>query len=179
MVNDILNQWWWMVPLTLVIVASVQILYLIWLRVAPSRHRTVRQPESPLMPTVPQGGVPGQHPYQDVGKMVIVSGLPPREIRLNGQYMGIGRYHDPRNNIHIALDEKSVSRKHAVLEYDEAYQIYFLRDSNSSYGTYIRFDAEFQQLPPDKRERIYRDDVVRFGHAVTVRFDLPGERRQF
>ncbi len=179
-----LNQLLWIVPAVLAVVAVLQILYLLVLSFAPGGQRKpVKQPTTPIMPTTPQGGLnPAPNysaaPVVSAGKMVLLSGLPNlTEIPLPNNNFGIGRFYHPENNILVALDDKSISRRHATFTGDDNLREYHLTDTSSSYGTSIRKDNQFQLLTPGKRERVYNEDVVQFGNTVTVRFVLPGDTR--
>jgi pSer/pThr/pTyr-binding forkhead associated (FHA) protein len=178
------SQLLWIIPVVLAVVAALQIVYLLILSIAPAgRRRPVKQPNAPIMPTTPQGGLnpaPAYTPAPKVtsGKMVVVSGLANMaEIPLPNNNFGIGRFYHPENNILVALDEKSISRRHATFMGDDNLREYYLTDTSSSYGTSIRKDNQLQLLTPGKRERVYNEDVVQFGNSVTVRLVLPGDTR--
>lgn len=190
---------WWSVPLTLFILALLQGLYVIWLNITVPRDRetTVKQPSSPVMPTHPTDRIntstPGQRqtrnqpetPATDVmpmenfnGKMIVLSGLPNvSEITLPGANFAIGRFYNPDFNVLVAMDERSISRRHAVFSVDEMRGHVYLTDTNSSYGTTIRKGNDFVLLTPGQQEQIFDGDVVQFGNVVTVRFVLPGDTR--
>lgn len=180
-----INPILWIAVIILLVIAILQILYLFWLSVTLREPRPVRQPNAPIMPTTPSGmnTVPPnyQNPATRIGtasKLVIVSGLPgQKDMPIPGNNFGIGRFYSPENNILVALDEKSISRRHAVFMGDEALGEFYLTDTNSSYGTSIRKENSFEMLPPGQRERIYNEDVVQFGNNVTVRFLLPTATR--
>lgn len=115
-----------------------------------------------------------------VGKFIVLSGLPenhPKDMAFPSAEFVIGRFLSPENNVLIALDEKSISRRHAVLTCDEATREYYLRDTNSSFGTSIMINGVFEPLTPEKQERIYNEDVIQFGNVVTVRVLIPSETR--
>ena len=110
--------------------------------------------------------------------MVVLTGLlNVEDIPLPNNNFVIGRYYHPENNIHIALDEKSISRRHATFQGDDKSRDYYLTDTNSSYGTALRMGDKQQQLVPGAKFRIYNGDVIQFGQAITARFVLPGESR--
>ncbi len=54
---------------------------------------------------------------------------------------------------------------------------YYLKDTSSSFGTFILVNGQFEQIPANTQERVYNEDVVRFGNVVTVRLLLPAETR--
>jgi hypothetical protein len=179
-----LSQLLWIIPAVLAVVAVLQIVYLLVLSVAPGgRRKPVKQPSAPIMPTTPQGGLNPAPTYTSApvvtaGKMVVLGGLPNMaEIPMPNNNFGIGRFYHPENNILVALDEKSISRRHATFQGDDNLREYYLTDTSSSYGTSVRKDTQFQLLTPGKRERVYNEDVVQFGNAVTVRLVLPGDTR--
>lgn len=181
--DNFVNQLVWVIPVTLLAIALLQTLYVLWLRLTTGRRRTIRQPDSPIMPTRPQGGIPTNHtPYHtgqagedsSIGKMVIINGLVnTREVPFPNNQFGIGRFPNPEHNIYVDLDEKSISRRHATITVDEMHREYFLSDTKSTYGTYLQLAGEFQRIETDTRVRLYNEDVVRFGNVVTVRFVLP------
>lgn len=113
-----------------------------------------------------------------VGKFVILSGLTgQREIPLPSSSFVIGRFYSPENNVLMAMDEKSISRKHAQFLSDEQIREYYLVDMSSTYGTFLLLGGQFEQLKPEKQERVYNEDVVQFGNNVRVRLILPCETR--
>ena len=81
---QIIRQLVWMIPVSLVALAALQLLYIIWLAYGPSRRRTARQPDSPVMPTDPDSEYSTQQPVPSgdgqlgkpsVGKVVVLSGV--------------------------------------------------------------------------------------------------------
>lgn len=195
----------WTVPVTLMIVALVQVMYLGYLNVRANQGerqaRPRRQPDAPIMPTNPADSAPPvnapppppvpipapspqRRPELSVptgrfqGKMMILSGLPNiNEIEMPGEQFAIGRFYNPDQNVLVSLDERSVSRRHARFEFNRQTGECFLSDTNSSYGTTIRKGEDFHPITPNQPERVYNGDVVQFGSAVTVRLVLPGEQR--
>jgi hypothetical protein len=130
---------------------------------------------APAIATAPQSFA---RPVEGVGKLIVMSGLKDRsEIALPSENFSVGRFYNPANNILIAMDEKSVSRKHATFICDERIREYYLVDTHSSFGTFIMLNGFFEKIPPNKQERVYNEDIVRFGNAVTVRLVLPCETR--
>jgi len=181
------NQVIWIALLALAVLAVVQFLYWIILSLTAGSHteRRVRQPSAPIMPTTPSGiatSIPGyatNPPAQraNIGKMVIVSGLPAKEMPLPAGNFGIGRFYNPEQNVQVAMDEKSLSRRHAAFTSNELLREFYLTDNGSSYGTAIQRGAQFEPLRAGQPERIYNEDVVQFGNVVRVRFLLPGDKR--
>lgn len=184
-----LDQLFWSVPATLLILAIIQTIYLLWISNARGgEQRPMSRASSPVMPTNPPA-IPSEDSSGRTmplsrnagtfkGKMVILSGLPnANEMELPGPSFGIGRFYNPDQSILVALDEKSISRRHAVFNADESRTEFYLTDTNSSYGTTIRKQNQFSLLTPGQPERIYDGDVVQFGTLVTVRFMLPGDTR--
>jgi pSer/pThr/pTyr-binding forkhead associated (FHA) protein len=193
----------WTIPIALFVIAVIQIIHLLWLTYAPTGRKTRRQPDVPVMPTMPQhsmmqqqGGAaiqqvvygtqspastPAAHPVAagvTNGKMVILSGLQTTgEIPLPSNEFGIGRFQNAELNVLIGLDDRSISRRHARFSGNEPLQEYYLTDTDSSYGTSIRVENHFQVLTPGRPERIYNEDVVQVGNSVTIRFVLPGDTR--
>ncbi len=183
---DIISAIWYL-TFTLFILAVLQMVYIIWLTLTRNRRENTRQPSSPIMPTNPQSAYATNHPTNvpsgggrsAYGRLVILSGgvRGPSEIPLPSSEFIIGRFYNPEQKVLIALDEKSISRRHAVFSSDDATREYRLIDSGSSYGTAIRKEGKFEAIKPDQPERLYNDDVVMFGTSVTVRFVLPGDTR--
>ncbi len=113
-----------------------------------------------------------------VGKFIILAGVEGlSEMALPSRDFAIGRFYSPENEILVGLDEKSVSRKHARFTADEAIREYYLKDTSSSFGTFLLLNGQFEQLTANAQERVYNEDVVRFGNVVTVRLLLPCETR--
>ncbi len=169
----------WVGAMAMGAVAVLQILYFSVLLIPKRGSRPVRQPSGPLMPTSP-ANLDGRKsmPLISGGKMAVMAGLiNTDEIPLPNNNFIIGRYYHPENNIHIALDEKSISRRHAQFQGDDNRREYTLTDTNSSYGTALRVGDKLQPLPPGQKFRVYNGDVIQFGQQVTVRFTLPGDLR--
>ena len=177
------SQIMWIAIIVLLVVAILQILYVFWLSVSMREARPVRQPSGPSMPTTPQGmntNANFQNPAvrTGAGQMMVVSGLAgQKDMPVPGNNFGIGRFYSPENNILVAFDEKSISRRHAIFMGDESLGEFYLTDTNSSYGTSVRKENKFELLTPGQRERIYNEDVVQFGNSVTIRFLLPSATR--
>lgn len=113
-----------------------------------------------------------------IGKLIVLAGVEGiSEIALPAREFLIGRFYSPENEILVGLDEKSVSRKHARYVSDEVVREYYLVDTSSSFGTFLLINGQFEQLGANVQERIYNEDVVRFGNVVTVRLLLPCETR--
>jgi hypothetical protein len=235
--NQIAYQMVWLIPLALIILLIFQLLYMLVLRLAPTR-REERPPAQPIMPAIygrenamqqqqyaqpmsqqpmmpvqpeqyaqqsmptpyPQAQQPMPTPYPQqvplsippqptpyaparpagggMGKFVVLSGLDgPKDIAFPAATFGIGRFYSPENGVLVALDEKSVSRKHATFTADEAVREYYVKDTNSAFGTSIMVNGVFEPLTAEKQERVYNEDVLQFGNAVTVRVILPTETR--
>jgi hypothetical protein len=199
-----IEQLKWMIPVTLFAVTILQILYLVYLNAAARSPKTTRQPIEPVMPTSPyqstaptqtQSGIATHPPSQAApgfghlpppptpamampAKFVVLTGLPNRpEITVPGNNFGIGRFYNPQLNILVALDERSVSRRHATFTGDERLGEYYLIDTNSSYGTHIRVENHFERIPPGSKERVYNEDIIQFGNIVKVRLVLPCDTR--
>ncbi|MEO0564770.1 MAG: FHA domain-containing protein, partial [Chloroflexota bacterium] len=183
--------------IALVIVVIVQLIYLSVVnatagRIAQEQRR--RQPDGPIMPTDPgevdlsysaenSGRRRGDLSPRDEGviqpRMVVLNGLPNvSEIEIPADEFGIGRFYNPDHDILVALDERSISRRHAFFS-KAGMGEYYLADTRSSYGTSIRRGEVFEPMTPGQEERLYNGDVVQFGSVVTVRFMLPGDTRAY
>lgn len=174
----------WLVVISLALLAAFQMIYLLALNVSGNAlRRKPKVPKMPIMPTIPQGGVTSAPPNATAvrvggGKMMILSGLlGSPEIAFPASSFSIGRFYSPEGNVLVALDEKSISRRHANFEGDDASRQYYLSDNESSYGTYIQRENRMVRLTPRQRERLYNEDVVQFGNEVLVRFVLPTDKR--
>jgi pSer/pThr/pTyr-binding forkhead associated (FHA) protein len=97
------------------------------------------------------------------------------EIRFPEPSFGIGRFYSPDEQILVALDDRSISRRHAFFTTED--NEFYLMDMNSSYGTSILMRSTFEDLVPGQKERVYNDDVIRFGKTVKVRLRLLGGTR--
>jgi hypothetical protein len=189
----------WILPITLTILALIQFLYWFFLNnsVPSEKKSQVSTVTSPVMPTYPdnlvdraQGGTGGgvtREPQPEttalgdvIPKMVMLNHPKGRkEINLpNTPSYGMGRFYNREYNILIALDERSISRRHAVLSQDASSNQYFLTDTNSSYGTAIQRGETFAPITPGEEERIYHNDIIQFGRSLTVQYTLPGPTRQ-
>lgn len=169
----------WVGVLAMAAIAVLQLLYFAILLIPQRGSRPIRQPSGPVMPTQP-ANLDGRKPMPLIsgGKMTVLAGLQNADdIPLPNNNFIIGRYYHPENNIHVALDEKSISRRHAQFQGDDTRREYSLTDTNSSYGTALRAGDKLEMMPPGQRFRIYNGDVVQFGQQVTVRFVLPGDVR--
>ena len=139
-------------------------------------------PQYQSQPPPPQYAQPPMRPpdsteLESAGKMVILGGLEPREIPLPSAHFTVGRFYSPENNVLVALDEKSVSRKHAILRVAAQGREYYLQDVGSTYGTHLAVEGRFDRLQPGVDARVYNQDVVQFGSAVQVQLVLPCETR--
>lgn len=204
-VTDLLARWEFLLdwlhillPITLGVLVIIQLLYYGYLNSSLGRRRSRQRrnlPDSPVMPTDPATSVNVNYVARQqqqsapdlsydtgnqIAKMVILNGLPNvSEIKLPRDEFGIGRFYMPEKDVLVSLDERSISRRHAVFHGDPETNEYYLMDTSSSYGTSIRRGEVFQPLTPGQEERLYNGDVVQFGTAVTVRFVLPGDTRSF
>jgi pSer/pThr/pTyr-binding forkhead associated (FHA) protein len=137
-------------------------------------------PPAPSVPAPVLRADPAPAPAMigEVGRLVVLSGLTDMtEINLPGAEFGIGRFYNQERKVLVVMDEKSISREHAIFQYNPQLQQYFLTDKSSSYGTYILVKDQFEPLPPEQPQQIFNGDVVQFGNMVKVRFLLAGETR--
>lgn len=139
----------------------------------PPQYSAPPQYAPPPMPMRP----PDSTELESTGKFVILGGIEPREIPLPSAHFTIGRFYSPENNVLVALDEKSVSRKHAVLRVAAQGREYYLQDAGSTYGTHLAIEGRFDRLQPGVDARVYNHDIVQFGSAVQVQLVLPCETR--
>jgi hypothetical protein len=138
------------------------------------------QPPAPVYAAPPQPAAPAMppQPADGIARVSIIAGLPGQEFPLPGTMFFIGRFYAPDQNVLIALDEKSVSRRHAQLRANPATREFYLSDLGSSFGTQlITPDGATNRLQPSREERIYHGDIAQFGNSVRVRFLLPCESR--
>lgn len=183
------NQLYWIIPTTLILIAIIQTIHWILLNRS-ARHAGRRGKISPAMPTSPRGATGAlsnnnmSGNYSDStqtggfqGMMTILEGMPgTSEIRLPKNSFGLGRFYNPDEDILIALDERSISRRHAYFSADGDF--YYLTDTGSSYGTAIYMNDAYVNLSAGQREQVYNDDVALFGNTVKVQFRLPGQSRK-
>lgn len=162
--------------------AGLQLLRLLWFN-RPGWMLSGSRPEEPIMPSISSHAASDvaandkQHSLRVEGQINVISGLPTTgPIRLPANHFSIGRFHNKEHSILVGLDERSVSRQHATFQAD-GIGLYYLTDTQSSYGTYLRKGSEFERLPAGVHERLYNGDTIRFGQYVTVRFELPGDTR--
>ncbi len=196
--DAVIGNLWWIIPTALLLLALIQMIYWVYLnRSVPSEQlEKVSRVTSPQMPTYPDNLV--DRPISDtsgvtrepqpetsalgdvIPKMIMLNHPKGRkEIKLpDVPSYGMGRFYNKEYNILIALDERSISRRHAVLSRDASSNQYFLTDTNSSYGTAIKRGETFSPMTPGEEERIYHNDIVQFGRSLTVQFTLPGSTRQ-
>lgn len=174
----------WIIFIVLLFFAAFQALLLLWLN-RPAWMLRFDGPSDPVMPRVAgearqslAGAEAGQSSGPLVeGRMVVLSGVMSQDpIAFPSNHFGIGRFRNEAESIFVAFDERSVSRRHAVFHADGV-GLYYLTDTHSSYGTFLRTGATFEFMQPGQRERIFNGDEVRFGQHVSVRFELPGDTR--
>jgi hypothetical protein len=183
-VSFFLNNVIWVIPAVLAVIALIQLAYLA-VMLLDSEPRQRRQPPAPIMPTQPgvqqRGGAAPELSVPEPimsAKMVILSGIAGGgEMELPGNQFVIGRFYNPSAQVLIALNERSISRRHAMFRANPAQREYYLSDVGSSYGTSIRKSDHFELITPGREERLFNGDVVQFGMTVTVRFILPGSSR--
>lgn len=189
----------WIIPVTLIILAVIQFFYWIYLNNSIPSEKKTKAPAvtSPEMPTYPDnlvdsprrgtGAGVSREPQPEttalgevIPKMIMLNHPKGRkEIKLpSSPSFGLGRFYNREYNILIALDERSISRRHAVLSMDASSNQFYLTDTNSSYGTAIQRGETFTPMTPGEEERIYHNDIVQFGRSLTVQFILPGPTRQ-
>ena len=188
------------VPPTLGVILAIQLIYVAFLNLSirsarPSRRR---DPSEPRMPTRRRRGTEyelGLSGATDASeavatatqmgeiaqpRMVILTGIPNvSEIDLPLNDFIIGRFYNPTQNVQIALDERSISRRHAMFTVGENESQFFLHDAGSTYGTSIRRGETFEPLTPNEKVQIFNGDVVQFGSVVTVRFVLPSSGQAY
>jgi len=172
----------WIIPAILAITALLLLLWWIALLIAPSVEAP---PPPPPPPPVDRAPVPvgklGFTQFENsssYGKFVIAAGVNMMgDIPLPSKQFGIGRFLDEGSGILVAIDEKSISRKHAQLRIDSAGN-YILKDTNSTYGTFLVEGNQPRQFAAGSEERVYKNDIIQFGQVVRVRLDIPGEDRR-
>ncbi|MEO8393454.1 MAG: FHA domain-containing protein [Chloroflexota bacterium] len=184
----------WVIPAVLAITALLLLFWWIALLIAPPPRARVEQPHRSPPPTPtpvpssskrvrPAPAIPDDYHTNlggsgNIGKFVVMAGLDVlSDLPLPGNSFGIGRFPDEGSNVLIALDEKSISRKHAQLRFDPATGSYFLHDTSSTYGTFLVENNQPRQLPAGKEERVYNQDIIQFGQVVRVRLVVPSDTR--
>jgi hypothetical protein len=174
----------WIVPGIFGGLTIILLLYWLWLTVAPGpRPRTVSAPPPPPPAPAPRP----RHVESDdtiidrvggpvtAGSMVIESGLPQvMTIDFPSSEFRIGRFRDETQNILVALDEKSISRSHALLRGNPQTGEYTIQDIGSRFGTFIVSPQGVpEQLQQGEARRVYNGTIVQFGSAVRARLNLP------
>jgi hypothetical protein len=179
--NPQLTQIGWAVTLVMAALAVLLLLYGLLLSLWPTGERQPRQPKAPLMPTKPNLAAQSKADVPLRGaRMVIMAGVAGGgDIPLPADKFIIGRYYHPESGVLVALDERSISRRHAQFVGDDERREYYLTDLQSSYGTALHRPTGLVPLTPGTRMRVYNEDLVQFGQVVVVKLVLPGEPRPF
>lgn len=179
-----LNQLIWILPGFLGVVTGFLVLYWLWLMVAPGPRP--QQPASAPPPPPPSRPAPVLESDDTIidrvpaaattmGSMTVESGLPGvTTIEFPAAEFRVGRFRDEAQNVLVALDEKSVSRSHALLRGNPQTGEYYLQDIGSRFGTFIVTpQGTVEQLHQGETRQVYNGTVVQFGSAVRVRLNLP------
>lgn len=170
----------WTLAIIFAALAVIQLVYLGFLMLWPTGERRTRQPKEPVMPTKPSFTTTKAALPPQGSRMVVMAGVASTgDIPLPADKFTIGRYYNAEAGILVALDERSMSRRHAQFVGDDERREYYLTDLHSSYGTALQRADGLVVLTPGTRMRIYNEDLVQFGQAVVVKFALPGEPRPF
>ncbi len=172
----------WGLALFFAVLAIFQLGYIALLTLWPTGERRERQPKEPVMPTKPSINQTKAVIPPSGARMLVMGGIPGAgDIPLPADKFIIGRYYHPEGAILVALDERSISRKHVQFSGDTERREYYLTDMQSSYGTALQRPGNAGLLPltPGTRMRIYNEDTVQFGQTVVIKFALPGEPRPF
>jgi pSer/pThr/pTyr-binding forkhead associated (FHA) protein len=178
----------WVIPGFLGVITAVLLLYWFWLTIAPGPRvrddlsaplpQEMPQPRRMPQPTLPietDDTIIDRIPTPAGGSasLIIESGLPPATIPFPGNEFRIGRFRDEAQNILVALDEKSVSRSHALIRSNPQTGEYYIQDAGSRFGTFIvNAQGGVEQLPQGQMRRITDGTVIRFGSAVYVRLSV-------
>ena len=190
-------------PVALGIIALIQIVYAAYLSITGNVEDRANLPTQPIMPRNTPGAwspsklspglptilaqvsslVPGTSTSTTeqgvTGKIVIEAGMPEvKEIGLPMQEFEIGRFFNPDQHVLMAIDEKSISRHHALFDGDEELREYYLTDIGSTFGTYLFRNGQFEQIDRDLPVRVFNQDVVQIGSKVRLRLVLPTETRE-
>lgn len=137
-------------------------------------------PSAPPAYSQPPTGYPSPAPAAPVsglGSITVLSGAPPQDIPLPGPQFAIGRFFAAEQGVLVGLDEKSISRRHAMIRANPATREFFLQDGGSSYGTIMLVEGRMDKLTPNVETKLYNGDIVQLGNAVRIRFNLPNEMR--
>mgnify|MGYP000571700548 CR=1 FL=1 len=177
---------------TLLIVAILQSIYWIYLLRGASNKPSDRRNRA-MMPSNPRliGGqqtseIEAAGDYTDnlrerggfQGMMIVLDGMPDlanRNIRMPKNSFTIGRFYNPDEDILVAIDERSISRRHA--RFTSEGSNFYLTDIGSSYGTSISSGGQNINLSPDQREQVFDGDEIVFGNTVRLKLSLPGPAR--
>jgi pSer/pThr/pTyr-binding forkhead associated (FHA) protein len=177
----------WIVPAVFGGFTVILLLIWMWLSFGPApRVRAVEAPEAapppppksttqPL-PLITDDTVIDRAASSGPASITVESGLPGvTTLNLPGDNFRIGRFHNPEMDVLLPLDEKSVSRNHALFNRDPNTGMCTLQDLGSRYGTFIvNAGGGLDQLAQGQSYPLMNGAVVQFGSAVRVRFNLPG-----
>ncbi|MDQ7024082.1 MAG: FHA domain-containing protein [Anaerolineae bacterium] len=190
-------------PVGLGLVALIQVVYATFLSITGTVEDRANQPTHPVMPRssgawsqdklssgLPTilaqvgsgpgtGGVTGVTDHGVSGKFVVEAGMPEaKDLALPAYEFGIGRFFNEEQQILMAIDERSISRHHALFAGDEDLREYYLIDTESTYGTFLFKEGQFEQIEPNLPVRVFNQDVVQLGSKVRLRLILPTETRE-
>jgi pSer/pThr/pTyr-binding forkhead associated (FHA) protein len=84
----------------------------------------------------------------------------------------VGRFASPE--VQLALDEKTVSRNHALVRANPQTGQYTVEDLGSSFGTFIVQGGSNTPVPQGQPYPLTNGTVVQFGQLVRVQFNIPG-----
>lgn len=182
---DPTTQMIWILPGILGVITTFLLLYWFWLLIAPGPR--VQQPMSAPPPMPAPKAPPMQLETDDTiidripagptgpASMTIEAGLPGvGMIVFPSAEFRVGRFRDDAQNVLVALDEKSVSRSHALIRGNPQTGEYYIQDIGSRFGTSIVTpQGGIEKLNQGETRRVYNGTIVQFGSAVRARINLP------
>lgn len=170
----------WLPTIILGVIALV--LMAIWVRYtfsAPLVLPTI-QDEHPSLPSPPKARpiqpAPSMVTVLEVMQLIVKNGSNAEKIYdLKSGEVYVGRLENPEEGILIALDEKSVSRRHAKLTANNEIDELSIQDCGSSYGTQLfHGDAPPLSLEANKEYVLRNGDILQFGSLIQAQVVLPG-----
>lgn len=181
---DPTTQMIWILPGVFGVITVLLLLYWVWLLIAPGPRvqqpmsaPPIQTPKTPAIHLETDDTIIDRIPTGPTGpaSMTVEAGLPGAgTIEFPSAEFRVGRFRDDTQNVLIALDEKSVSRSHALIRGNPQTGEYYIQDIGSRFGTSIVTpQGTVEKLNEGETRRVYNGTVVQFGSAVRVRINLP------
>jgi pSer/pThr/pTyr-binding forkhead associated (FHA) protein len=172
-----LNTYIWVLPSIFGVITSILVITWLYLMFAPGPRTDARPQPQPQ----PQPQQPMQRESDDtiidqvVGPptLTIQNGVPNTgTMPLPSSEFRVGRFASPE--VQLALDEKTVSRNHALVRANPQTGQFSVEDLGSSFGTFIVQGGSNMPVPQGQSYPLTNGTVVQFGQVVRVKFNIPG-----